>query len=159
MIRQRKNCPCWQERKSRHQQESDIKLPSLALHLPCPNQTAMEPRPLTGQQRHCLRFLKVKIALASVGDGSNLLSPYTVESMARMAPELWIKCKARGGFLQYSLIPGRRTLHKKRLPHPPARDPSRAKSLRRIAQILVPSRGETWLMWKSAGDDEPGPQS
>ena len=77
---------------------------------------------LTGQQRHHLWFLKVAIALASVGDGSNLPRPDKLETKPRMAPELWICAK-----------------------------------LEIASSNVTSSGGETRLMWKSAGDDEPGP--
>ena len=155
MIRQRK-CPCRQDRKkstsSRIRYETSV---AYTVSSSQPYCNGVET--VTGQQRHHIRFLKVTIALVSVGDGSNLLRPYTVETMARMEPELWICARlemASSSIRSFLIVE-----HcKKKLPHPPARDPSRAKSLRRMSQILMSSRGETLLMWKSAGDDEPGPQ-
>ena len=90
--------------------------------LPLPLSSTAMAEILTGQQRHHLWFLKVAIALASVGDGSNLPRPYILETKPRMAPELWICAK-----------------------------------LEIASSNVTSSGGETRLMWKSAGDDEPGP--
>ena len=73
--------------------------------LPLPLSSTAMAETLTGQQRHHLRFLKVAIALASVGDGSNLPRPYILETKPRMCARAVDLRKARDCFLQCSLMP------------------------------------------------------
>ena len=128
MIRQRNSVHAGNTEKEVDISKNLIKTSARTLPLPL-SSTAMA-EILTGQQRHHLWFLKVAIALASVGDGSNLPRPYILETKPRMAPELWICAKLE---IASSNVHSSRTVDhhpKKRLPRPPARDPGWPKGWR-----------------------------